>query len=191
MDNTVEQFQVGALSARIVVDYDPYNPREDDNMGTLVCWHRRYVLGDEQPSSDPHDWFEYHKDEFAVVLPLYLYDHGGVTMNTRGFHCPWDSGQVGWAYVTFDDVRREYGVVDDDTLAKAKAVLEGEVRVYDAYISGQIYGFVVEDEQGEHLESCYGFFGFDELDYLRAEARDTAEAIEVNRFSSLLASCSA
>ena len=29
-----------------------------------------------------------------VILPLYLYDHSGITMNTCGFSCPWDSGQV-------------------------------------------------------------------------------------------------
>ena len=30
----------------------------------------------------------------AIVQPLYLYDHGGITMNTTGFSCSWDSGQV-------------------------------------------------------------------------------------------------
>ena len=30
-----------------------------------------------------------------VFLPLYLFDHSGITMNTSGFSCPWDSGQVG------------------------------------------------------------------------------------------------
>ncbi len=33
-----------------------------------------------------------------VILPLYLYDHGGITMRTNPFSCPWDSGQVGWIY---------------------------------------------------------------------------------------------
>jgi len=33
-----------------------------------------------------------------VILPLYLYDHGGITMSTGAFSCPWDSGQVGWIY---------------------------------------------------------------------------------------------
>ena len=30
--------------------------------------------------------------EGMVILPLYLYDHSGITMNTTGFSCPWDSG---------------------------------------------------------------------------------------------------
>jgi len=28
--------------------------------------------------------------DYAVILPLYLYDHGGVTMNTVGYSCSWD-----------------------------------------------------------------------------------------------------
>jgi len=33
-----------------------------------------------------------------IILPLYLYDHSGITMSTGPFSCPWDSGQVGWIY---------------------------------------------------------------------------------------------
>ena len=34
-------------------------------------------------------------------LPLYLYDHGGITMSTNPFSCPWDDGgQVGWIYAS-------------------------------------------------------------------------------------------
>lgn len=35
-----------------------------------------------------------------VILPLYLYDHGSITMSTGAFSCPWDSGQVGWIYAS-------------------------------------------------------------------------------------------
>ncbi|HOO12216.1 MAG TPA: hypothetical protein PK684_04600 [Bacillota bacterium] len=35
-----------------------------------------------------------------IILPLYLYDHGGITMRTNPFSCPWDSGQVGWIYAS-------------------------------------------------------------------------------------------
>ncbi len=31
-------------------------------------------------------------------------------MNTTGFSCPWDSGQVGWVFVSKKKVREEYGV---------------------------------------------------------------------------------
>ena len=31
-------------------DDDPFNPREDDNFGKMVCFHRRYHLGDHHLS---------------------------------------------------------------------------------------------------------------------------------------------
>jgi hypothetical protein len=37
-------------------DENPENPREDqDWLGTMACWHRRYKLGDEQPKCDPEE----------------------------------------------------------------------------------------------------------------------------------------
>lgn len=44
--------------------------------------------------------------EHAVVLPLYLYDHGGITMNTGGFSDPWDSGQVGFIFVSKEKIKK-------------------------------------------------------------------------------------
>lgn len=39
---------------RICAQDDPCNPRtENENIGTMACWHRRYTLGDEQPDVSP------------------------------------------------------------------------------------------------------------------------------------------
>lgn len=38
-----------------VRDEDPMNPRENDNLGTMYCSHRKYNLGDEQFSGDQYD----------------------------------------------------------------------------------------------------------------------------------------
>jgi hypothetical protein len=143
----------------LVISHDPYNdvnPRKDwDNFGTMVCWHDRYELGDEQPRCQPVDYFE--DGEPLVKLPLYLYDHSGITMSTGPFSCPWDSGQVGWIFATADDVTREFGGVDDETRAKVVACLQAEVKIYDQYLRGAVWGYSYGDD------SCCGFFG-DELE---------------------------
>lgn len=41
---------------KIMQDYDSESPRECDNLGTMVCWHRRMNLGDEQPKGSPTDF---------------------------------------------------------------------------------------------------------------------------------------
>jgi len=46
-------------------------------------------------------------DKHYIMLPLYLYDHSGITMSTGKFSCPWDSGQVGWIYCTIEKAMEE------------------------------------------------------------------------------------
>lgn len=43
---------------RYLIEYDDHaeSPREWDNLGTMVCWHRHYTLGDEQPHLDPTEY---------------------------------------------------------------------------------------------------------------------------------------
>ncbi|HCX67884.1 hypothetical protein [Parvibaculum sp.] len=107
----------------------------------------------------------------AVILPLYLYDHSGITMNTTGFHCPWDSGQVGFIFVSLEDVRREYGVqrVSGKLRRTVEDALRAEVDVYDDYLRGEVYGYVIERD-GDHVDSCWGYFG-DFEEHCLGEAR--------------------
>ena len=43
---------------RYIAEYDDFaeSPRDWDNLGTMVCWHNRYTLGDEQPPFDPAEY---------------------------------------------------------------------------------------------------------------------------------------
>ena len=92
----------------ITADSDPENPRDWDNLGTMAAFHQRYRLGDTDHGIDHRDYSSWDEMEAAiiranpgcVILPLYLYDHSGIRMNTSGFHCPWDSGQVGFIFVS-------------------------------------------------------------------------------------------
>ena len=87
---------------RLVVEQDdhPLNPRlEFDNHCRMVCWHRRYRLGDPHDFAEPADFQRAMHGKRHLELPLYLYDHSGLTIATTPFSCPWDSGQVGWIAV--------------------------------------------------------------------------------------------
>jgi hypothetical protein len=136
-----------------------------------VCWHRRYGLGDQHDFSSPDDFNKDSKD-YAIVLPLYLYDHSGITISTTPFSCRWDSGQVGWIYATKESVRKTYGVkgITAKVRERARQCLLAEVEEYDKYIRGDVYGFVLEKREHceecdhvewEHEDSCWGFYGTD------------------------------
>lgn len=148
---------------RILQETDPESPREWDNLGTMACWHRRYNLGDVQPKDSPEEWLRENAPEGSEVLPLYLYDHSGITMNTSGFSCPWDSGQVGWIVATPEKIREGFMVkrITKKVRERVREVLRGEVKVYDQYLRGACWGFVCEDAEGNTTDSCFGFYGDD------------------------------
>jgi len=160
-----------------LVDYPP-NPREEwENLGHMVCWHRRYDLGDKHNFDSPEDFQEYIKNNKCVVLPLFLYDHSGITMSTRSFSCPWDSGQVGYIYLTYEEIRKEMDKLNltKKDIERAKALLESEVKIYDSYLRGEVFGWVISNEIEDHINSCWGYYGTGEIEHMVSEAKNAID----------------
>lgn len=152
-----ETIEYKGKEIEIYYDEDPLNPRtEFDNLGTMICFHNRYKLGDEH-KYDIDETKVMFEDKKNIALPLYLYDHSEITMNTTGFSCPWDSGQVGIIFVTKETIRKEYGwtKITKQRHEKILSYLIGEVAIYDDYLTGNVYGYETDDD------SCSGFFGND------------------------------
>lgn len=160
----------------IHTDETPCDPRtEFDHLGKMVCFHKRYNLGDKHDFGSPDDFQEWLKENKALVMPLYLYDHSGLTISTSltyPYNDQWDAGQVGWAYITYEDIKKEYSLkrVSPEALEKARKLLVSEIEEYDTYLRGEIYGYVLEKvhdcgecgkEVDEHIDSCWGFYGSD------------------------------
>lgn len=175
---------------RVVQDSNGDSPRGWDNLGTMVCFHNRYDLGDKHSydADDYSGWAEMEKailkeeGRGTVILPLYLYDHSGVTMRTSPFGCRWDSGQVGFILTNKKTILGEFGgkIVTKKLRERVEGILEGEVETYTQYIEGEVYGFQIVDEEGEVVDSCYGFYGTDfatngMLDYIDAAVLGVSE----------------
>ena len=164
---------------RVIADPDPESPREWGNLGKMYCWHRRYDLGDKHKYANPAEMHE-DIDRPAEILPVYLYDHSGLTISTTRFSCPWDSGQVGeivmshklfiaeTGYAT--DEEKKTGVLGEESKKKCREMLVNEVAVYDQFLRGDVYGFIVEKrehcdtcdhDEWEEVNSCWGFYGTD------------------------------
>jgi hypothetical protein len=173
----MEIIEYKGFEIKIENDEYPSNPRTDwDNGSIMVCQHNRYSLGDEKHGvdlSDCNSWADVKQAIIdqknpIVILPLYLYDHSGITMNTTGFSCNWDSGQVGFIFV--DEAKateigwtKEYAETlakGDDEKYKGKTREEiltnfmiSDVEIYDNYLTGNVYRFEVY--------GCGGFYGDD------------------------------
>ncbi len=172
-ENVVKLAKSDKAVLAIVRDIDSESPREWDNLGTMMCFHRRYSLGDKTDfnSDDFSSWNEveeYLRKELdaVVVLRLDLYDHSGITMHVGKYNGPdarWDSGQVGFIYATKEDIRKNWELkrVTKKYIEWTERILRSEVKTYNQYLTGEVYGFVIETPDGEDIDSCYGFYGCD------------------------------
>ena len=152
------------------------NDRED---AETIWWDEH---DETEPYDNPEDWSK--KEVFGLInekyaiLPLWLYDHSGITMScgdrSYPYNCPFDSGQVGWIFVSKEKAFKEFGTRDDagnplplteeNWREEAEKRLETEVDVFNHYITGNVFDYKIYEigesgEVGEIIDSCYGFYG--------------------------------
>jgi len=170
------------LTVKIMHDEDPESPRGWDNLGVMAGFHGRYNLGDNDPGlmldgssinlGDYDGWDEMEADlrrrGALCIQPLFLYDHSGITISTRSFagrahHASWDSGRVGFIFTTRKRMTEYLGKnrLTAKTRKRVEEILEAEVEEYDQYLRGDVYGYIIEDNAGNQVDSCWGFYGYD------------------------------
>ena len=95
---------------------------------------------------------------YLVSLPLWLYDHSGITISCGDREYPyndrWDSGLVGWIVYAR---QKDDG---EDWRERAFDRMRAEVEEYDQYLQGEIYGFTLYKNR-EEIDSCWGYYGGD------------------------------
>ena len=159
---------------RIKIDYCyTESPRTSfDNLFTMVCFHNRYDLGDNgtgYKESDYDSFEELEKDIIkkenpAMILPIYMYDHSGITISTKPFSCRFDSGQIGFIFVSAAKAREEFSCkrISKNIRGKLMQNLIGEIEIYDMYLRGEVYSFTLYDKYDDcEIDSCSDFYGSD------------------------------
>ena len=182
----ISEYEENNIRLRIVVDDDPLNPRTEwDNLGKMVCFHKRYNIGDKHnlTSSMFNSWddlkeFLIKEHNAIIILPIYMLDHSGITIRTRNFSDVdpgnWDSGMIGFIYVSTEDIKKEFSTEDitEDIKTKAINILENEIKAYDNFLTGEVYGFMLEEKiicdkcnniEYDLIDSCFGFYSDDFL----------------------------
>ena len=65
------------------------------------------------------------------------------------------------------------------TLETIKRVLISEVKTYDDYLQGNVYGWIVKDSEENEIDSVWGYFPDDEagkeLAYIISEAKSAVD----------------
>ena len=104
---------------------------------------------------------EDHAD--IVILPVYGYEHSGFTIGCSSrypYSDRWDGGQAGFIYTDKDTTLKWCGEVSDWKETAVKNLI-AEVEMYDQYLQGECYGYIIEDlvdGEWEETDSCWGFY---------------------------------
>lgn len=124
----------------------------------------------------------------SLIMPVYKYEHSGIALSLSAFSDPFDSGTLGYAFVTNAKIRQEFcgghhttarfgeasvchwvpgtGIINKARRAKAEACIRSSLRTYEAFLNGEVFGYEVLGKDGNALESCYGFYGMESLPYM-------------------------
>lgn len=150
---------------RLVIEQDqfPEDPRSWDNLGTMLCCHREYQLGDCNSnretelqlaeicrkygkSDEEIDEMTFAEEVQFILnqdnicgLPLYITDHSEISIQTYRFDA-WDSSLVGLIFVEKDFYLAQTCLKDEEGWKeKAKETLKCEVKTYSDFIDGNFY----------------------------------------------------
>ena len=192
LENTITKHytQTGMRVTKAIDEY-PINPRElNANLTTMICHCRNYSLGDVK-ESEQFEGFTSLKElkqalveyygEMAYIKPLSLYDHSTQTLAIGEPTDMWDSGYVGFIFVTKEQARKEYGVkrITKSILEKIEKLAQAEVEEYNkVWLWGEVYVLSLErvftnidnkNDSFEEFVDSIGGFTFDN-DYTVEEA---------------------
>ncbi len=148
----------------IVLDENPMNPREWDNLGKILYKSDREVLGDEN-TTDDHITKAYN-DKENLAFKVYAMIHSGIGLRLYPYECQWDSGCSGIIYATKEKIRSEYGVknITRKIREKVRENFAAELETFQAYLNGFVYGYVILDADDNHLDSCYGYYSIEDAE---------------------------
>lgn len=197
----IETYEHCGIEVKIIPEEDSSycRPRDaDSNLTTLFCSYPGYDLGDEELPRDGLGCTlqEWANEQGAIAIaPLFVYEHGGITMRAGAVKClpegeltrrdtqskgqflgddaGWDTSMVGFAIITAEKWVEMMGDTPR-TEEKFREVIDGEVGEYADWLEGNVYGYVVaDDELGE--DSCWGFIGDPDKSGCKEEANSAAE----------------
>lgn len=146
------------------------SPRGDrENLWCFSFTHKAYDLGDDKYRLNPNDyksWKEYGtalQEEFGALelRPISMYEHSGVCLSVGAPTDRFDSGYVGFAFVTRETLEEAGLTLDELGSDSIETDLKGELELYNAYLNGESYEILTTEVSTGESEFVGGFLGSD------------------------------
>ena len=122
---------------KIREDDNPDSPNDwEDNELFLVYSHRQFTV--RRKGFDPENIF-YNPEHFSeyYILPVEAYIHSGVLLSlfTGEKYCKWDSSVTGYILPSKTNFK---------SMEDASRAAESLIQLWNDYLLGNIYGFIIE-----------------------------------------------
>ena len=177
------------VQAELVYDPDADNPRDCDNLGTiLIAPDKSHWIASPDDIVDTsihlgknpfehwdnirREQLKLKKSAIAIAYPITKYQHGEISLQL-GYKRGWDYTVSGFVYVTKDQVRKCYGVkrITKSVIARAKNRLQDELDTLTGWLNGECYGWQIKEyaltddgldwEEVDTLDNCWGYLDRD------------------------------
>lgn len=173
---------------RLEISYDecPESPRNWGSLGYFITKERDYhspdgkdhrlygiMLEAEERVDNMTDHMKEIKKQakeegikIVAIYPISRYEHSGVVYSI-GEKNGWDYSPCGF-YIVTDKSLKEYGARNNKK--SFERFIKAELENYNRYVNGEVYSFVLYNEQGEIEDSCCGFYDIESIrEYLPKE----------------------
>ena len=174
------------VQAELVYDQHATNPRECDNLGTiLIAPNKSHWIAspDDVVNTSIHfgnnpcehwdnirrEQLNLKKSDIAIAYPITKHEHGSISLSL-GYKQGWDYTVSGFVYVTKETLRKEYGVnrITKSIIDRAKTCLQSELDMLTRWLNGDCYGWQIKEyaltddgldcEEVGILGDCWGYF---------------------------------
>lgn len=107
--------------------------------------------------------------KFAVALSAYI--HSGIALSVlyEGYRCQFDTSDY-IAYWIPDQINNPV-----KSMITAKKFARQACELFNQYANGEVYGYIVEDNAGNTIDSCFGFYGYKAIDEAVEQTKTTID----------------
>ena len=152
-------------------DSDSESPRSWSNLGYFITVDRYYhspdrneelevvvkAGGEVANSQQEYIKDHYYQEKILAIYPVVKYEHSGVSYSLGTVH-NFDYSNNGF-YIITDKTAKELGTDKKDY----EKVIRQELEVFNKWVNGEVYQYCLYDDNGEVVDSCGGFYDFEDI----------------------------
>jgi hypothetical protein len=169
--DAIETVEREGFTMSIFIDPEPSSPDDWDNLGTLI--HSAPFTFGESIREPERGWRNYIRamgifgDDVAGVVPVRVDDYGSNGLRIYVSDAENANGLMATTHKRLNELCGE--APQYHAREWVEDALKGEVEVWGQYAEGDVYGYDITGPDGEHRDSCWGFYG---AKYAREEAEE-------------------